>query len=151
MDKTLTAACTKTGYKLRTYSDGPWYPVYILANEFGPTWAIQAEHESSAFEIMVDETASLTDASDILEAYGFWLDTRTHTLHDEVNDGCAFPGVASAESALEIVNEVYPERDLMEGHYYQGNFDEGSGIVNLGDYWHFASAQDIVLILETED
>ena len=109
-DDTTLISATNGGYPLDVYDDGMG-PLFAYGHEFGPTLIIRAQTFCDAYEIAIDESATIPP-SELPEAYGY--DTQ-----EELD----------AAYAADPDNFV----ELAEGYCYQSNFT-GTGIVDEGHY-----------------
>lgn len=115
---------------------------YVLGHEYGATHVIRARGESSAYEIWVDEQATIAP-DEVHEAYGAfdklveWLVERGHentsTLRGFAN---RYASLFFALSIAKGTDNVLDEWPLIEGYEMQSN-STGTGIVNVGHYAWF--------------
>ena len=151
-------SATVNGSPLSVYDDcGD--NLYLYGQEFGPTLLIQADSESSAYGIAIDESKTI-EPDDLVEAYGFYLmqachwnektsNARWYVLSDHEEHGDTVSAetlvcegdrrsIGNYETKAQAVSACAAyvgenEIDLVEGYQYQDNATD-TGIVNVGHY-----------------
>jgi hypothetical protein len=144
---TLTATLQgEDGYgahEVQVYDDGApgWgYSWYLCGHEFGPTFLIRADNESSAYEIWIDESPTI-EVDDVPEAYGAFDKLVEHMeklghendypLRDFANRWNPWFFQVSTHNAN--YTGAWDSWNLDEGYQYQSNAS-GTGIVSVGHY-----------------
>lgn len=129
---------------IKVYDDGSpgWdgWRWFVLGHEYGPTMLVRAQNESSAYEIWVDESATI-DAGDVHEAYGAFdklldaMESRGHEDDCALREFCGRWDEWYFEMSTSAGNlaDVWDSWPLLEGYEYQSN-SSGTGIVDVGHY-----------------
>lgn len=146
---------------MRFYDDGSFHDQFFAyGHEFGTVLVIRTDDESTAYDIAIDESATISP-DEVHEAYGFYLmqakscfapdngekwyicsDVKNHgsTVSEDIlkcrgDRKCIGDAFDTREDAIAYALQYIQENelDLIEGYQYQSNFT-GTGIVNTGHY-----------------
>lgn len=115
----IGARSRSSGYPVDYYDDGEG-PLWLFGHEFGATMVIRARSFETAWEIAIDESATIPK-EELYEAY----------VDDEGNGFDSQEAFDAYIAKVDIGECEHP--DLAEGYEYQSSFT-GTGVVNVGYY-----------------